>query len=74
MKGFTRFLFLLLLACSAAWGQAPAQEGFRALHVDAGTVIGAIHSFQGVNGTPAPVMISSRNIKSCASTWFAPTM
>jgi len=56
MKGFTRFLMLLLLPCSAAWGQAPAQEGFRALHVDAGKVTGAIHSFQGVNGTPAPVM------------------
>jgi len=56
MNGFSRFLLLLLLSSLTAFAQSPANEGFRALHVDAGKVIGEIHSFQGMNGTPAPVM------------------
>jgi hypothetical protein len=56
MKSIVRCSVFLLLACSAALSQAPAASGFRALHVDAGKVTGEIHSFQGMNGMPAPIM------------------
>jgi hypothetical protein len=56
MKGLSRFFLLLLISCSAASAQVPATNGFRSLQVDAGKVIGEIHSFQGMNGMPAPVM------------------
>jgi hypothetical protein len=33
-----------------------AQSGFRNLQIDAGKVVGEIHSFQGMNGMPSPVI------------------
>ncbi len=56
MKRIVRCSVFLLLACSAALAQNPAHSGFRALQVDAGKIAGEIHSFQGMNGMPAPVM------------------
>jgi hypothetical protein len=51
--------YLLLAISVAALSQSnsgdTSHEQFRTLAVDAGTVIGTIHSFQGVNGTPYPV-------------------
>ena len=55
-------LSLLLFVSCAATAQTPALPQdvpnplFRALHVDAGKVIGTIRSFQGVNGSPSPIM------------------
>ncbi len=56
MKSIARRSIFLLLSCSAALAQGPATNGFRALQVDAGNIAGNIHSFQGVNGAPEPVM------------------
>ncbi len=56
MKHVACCSFIFLLSCSAAWAQAPATSGYRTLTVDAGKVTGEIHSFQGVNGMPAPIM------------------
>jgi hypothetical protein len=49
-----RLLFLTLF-CSVAFPQSPGDD-FRSLQVDASKVIGEIHSFQGLNGPPTPVM------------------
>ena len=62
MKSLSRFSLLLLLSCSVAFAQSPAQEGFRSLHVDAGKVTGEIRSFQGLNGQPTPVMAGLPNL------------
>lgn len=52
--------FLLLLAGSVLWTTGFAQTAthpqFRTLQIDAATVIGTIHSFQGANGPPYPIM------------------
>jgi hypothetical protein len=56
MKRVARRSVFLLLFCSAALAQGQATSGFRTLQVDAGKIVGNIHSFQGVNGAPAPVM------------------
>ncbi len=56
MKSIVRCSVFLLLACSSALSQTSAPSGFRALHVDAGKITGEIHSFQGMNGMPAPIM------------------
>jgi len=62
MKTFARSFLLLLLPCSIAMAQGAAPTGFRALHVDAGKVIGEIHDFQGLNGQPTPVMAGLPNL------------
>ena len=56
MKGSARCFPFLLLSCAAALAQGPANDGYRAMQVDAGKVVGELHSFQGMNGMPAPVM------------------
>ena len=55
MKIFARRLLFLTLFCSVAFPQSPGDD-FRSLQVDASKVIGEIHSFQGLNGPPTPVM------------------
>lgn len=55
-KLLSRFALLLLAISAAAWGQNSMTEGFRTLRVDAAKEIGLIHSFQGLNGPPTPVM------------------
>lgn len=55
-------LLLLSLASVAAWAQATAPAGYRAVHVDAGKVIGQIHDFQGLNGQPTPVLQGLPNL------------
>ncbi len=62
MKTSTGIALSLLLAGSFAWAQPPAHAGYRALHVDAGKVIGQIHDFQGLNGQPTPVMAGLPNL------------
>ena len=55
MKRFACCL-LFLMPCTLIGSAQVTTEGFRALHVDAGTVTGKIRSYQGMNGMPAPVM------------------
>ncbi len=62
MKNLSRYFLLALLLCSAAFAQSPGNDGFRSLQVDAGKVIGEIHSFQGLNGPPTPVMAGLPNL------------
>ena len=56
MRNFARYLPFLLLIGIPALAQGPGTGRFRALHVDAARVTGELRSFQGMNGTPAPVM------------------
>ena len=56
MKRLSRRLLSLTLFCSGVFAQGPASDGFRPLQVDASKIIGEIHSFQGLNGPPTPVM------------------
>lgn len=56
LKTLARLCFCLLLLCTPAVPQDTSNSGFRSLNVDAGTVIGEIRSFQGLNGLPSPVM------------------
>lgn len=56
MKNFLSCGILFALLCSTVWAQTPANSGFRNIRVDAGNVVGEIHSFQGLNGPPTPVM------------------
>jgi hypothetical protein len=56
VKYSARCLLFLLLSSSATLAQTTATSGFRTVLVDADRVIGEIHSFQGLNGMPAPVM------------------
>jgi len=66
--GFLRMRILLrnclcsLLLCAAAFTQDAPSGQFRVLQVDAGKVIGEIHSFQGVNGPPSPLMAGLPNL------------
>jgi xylan 1,4-beta-xylosidase len=55
MKMTHGFLCTLFL-CGFGLAQDQPTPGFRTLHVDAGKVIGTIRSFQGLNGTPSPIM------------------
>jgi xylan 1,4-beta-xylosidase len=55
MKSSARRLLFLALFCFVAFAQSPGDD-FRSLQVDASKVIGEIHSFQGLNGPPTPVM------------------
>ena len=56
LKTLARLCLCLLLPCAPAVPQDTSTSGFRSLGVDAGTVIGKIRSFQGLNGLPSPVM------------------
>src|SRR5271166_749041 len=66
--GFSRFGIRLrsclcsLLLCAAALAQDAPHGQFRVLKVDAGKVIGEIHSFQAVNGPPSPLMAGLPNL------------
>lgn len=54
-KFFRTCLFSLLLS-TFALAQAPSSAKLRTLHIDAAKSIGQIRSFQGLNGTPTPIM------------------
>jgi xylan 1,4-beta-xylosidase len=56
MKCLSSFVLLALVTGTVVAAQNNAPQGFRNLQVDAGKVIGQIHSFQGLNGPPSPVM------------------
>jgi xylan 1,4-beta-xylosidase len=56
MKQFSSVVVLAFLNCYAVAAQNATPPGFRNLQIDAGKVIGQIHSFQGLNGPPSPVM------------------
>src|SRR5579864_3968415 len=56
MKYISFLALLAVSSCTVALSQNQAPQGFRNLQVDAGKVIGEIHSFQGLNGPPSPVM------------------
>jgi xylan 1,4-beta-xylosidase len=62
MKSLLRNCLCILLLCAAAFAQDAANSGFRSLHVDAAKVTGEIRSFQGLNGTPSPVMTGLPNL------------
>ena len=55
MKYVSFFALLAAVICSTVLGQNRPQ-GYRNLQLDAGKIIGEIHSFQGLNGPPSPVM------------------
>ena len=56
MKTVLRCLLCLLVLVIAGFAQDTSNAGYRSLRVDAGKVVGEIHSFQGLNGPPSPVM------------------
>ncbi len=56
MENFARYFLILLLSSPAGLAQGLSNNGFRDLQVDAGKIAGNIHSFQGVNGAPEPVV------------------
>ena len=56
MNRLARCLLWLTLLSPAAFAQNPSTDDFRSLDVDASQIIGEIHSFQGLNGPPDPVM------------------
>jgi len=62
MKNSPLFLLAALVVSTASFAQTGTQADFRALHVDAGKVIGTIRSFQGVNGAPYPIMKGFPNL------------
>ena len=62
MKWFVSFAILIFWGCSAAVAQDKMPDGYRNLQIDAGKVIGEIHSFQGLNGPPTPVMAGLPNL------------
>ena len=62
MKRSTTAALASLLICAAGFAQTPADNQFRTLAVDAGKVMGAIRSFQAVNGQPTPVIAGLPNV------------
>jgi xylan 1,4-beta-xylosidase len=67
VKNAFRACFWTSILCAGMYcGGATAQESpnsrFRLLHIDASTVTGQIHSFQGLNGPPSPVMKGLPNL------------
>jgi xylan 1,4-beta-xylosidase len=56
------FSLSTLLLCSAICGAQDSPTGLRSLHVDAGKTIGQLRDFQGLNGTPNPVMAGLPNL------------
>jgi xylan 1,4-beta-xylosidase len=67
-SGILRSIFLFLVTCAAAAAQTPAPpqgpspSSLRGVQVDAGKVVGTIHSFQGLNGPPLPIMEGLPNL------------
>ena len=67
-SGILRSIFLFLVTCAAAAAQTPAPpqgpspSSLRGVQVDAGKVVGTIHSFQGLNGPPFPIMEGLPNL------------
>lgn len=62
MKLWPNIVLLAFVGCSVAMPQENSADGFRTLQVDAGKVTGEIHSFQGLNGQPSPVMAGLPNL------------
>src|SRR5208282_6598479 len=62
MRNFLRHPLWLTALAIAGFAQDTTHAGFRSLKVDAGTVIGEIRSFQGLNGPPSPVMAGLPNL------------
>ena len=56
MKHLVASCFLSMTLCFSAAAPNLSNGRFRSLKVDAGKVVGEIHSFQGLNGPPTPVM------------------
>ena len=56
MKKLFGTFFCIFIFCTVAFSQDTANSGFRSLHVDATKPIGEIRSFQGLNGSPSPIM------------------
>jgi xylan 1,4-beta-xylosidase len=56
VKHLVASCFLSMTLCFSAAAQNLSNGRFRSLKVDAGKVVGEIHSFQGLNGPPTPVM------------------
>ncbi len=62
MVNFARNFLILLLSSSTGLAQGLSNNGFRDLQVDVGKIAGNIHSFQGLNGAPLPVMAGLPNL------------
>ena len=56
------WLLALVMLCTASFAQEASNAGVRVLQVDASKMIGEIHSFQGVNGPPSPLMAGFPNL------------
>ena len=56
------WLLALVMLCTASFAQEASNAGVRFLQVDASKMIGEIHSFQGVNGPPSPLMAGFPNL------------
>jgi xylan 1,4-beta-xylosidase len=50
------------LICCAAFIRDSNEAGFRPLHIDAANIIGELHSLQGLNGPPSPVLAGLPNL------------
>ncbi len=46
MENFARYFLILLLSSSAGLAKGLSNNGFRALHVDAGKIVGNIRLFK----------------------------
>lgn len=57
-----RDFLILLLSSTAGFSQNLSNNGFRSLRVDTAKITGNIHSLQGVNGAPWPVMAGLPNL------------
>src|ERR1700729_1696551 len=62
MKMLAHIFLVFLLVCPAVFAQDPEVLHYRTVKVDAGKVTGEIRSFQGMNGTPSPVMDGLPNL------------
>ncbi len=58
----SRYFLCILVFCAVAFTQDSANSGFRSLTIDAGKTVGEIRSFQGLNGTPYPIMAGLPNL------------
>ena len=62
MKKSVNIALVSLLVCAAGFAQNSADPQFRTLAVDGGRVVGAIRSFQAVNGQPTPAFVGLPNV------------
>jgi xylan 1,4-beta-xylosidase len=62
MKRIVYSSIFVLLLCGSRGAQQNKSDGFRTLQVDATKTIGQIHSFQGLNGPPFPIMDGLPNL------------